>query len=822
MTRAQPRPRAPLVLGLVLVGMLGGVSLWFLRPDAEPVPVAPVGPGSEAVARESGPAPAATTTDSTAPTPAASSGRRVAEGVAASSRAAPPPRDPRELVAIVLTPDGDPVDGVPLYLHWDRADGEQGMRGESLRFSGGEEGGRRRFEPGSPPAPPTGRATWANDRRGLGRAWEDVDAGRIHGPFVLQPALPDAAHLAVTIPLDDWPTDAVVLRLDAATWARVAPVRVEVHFADGAPAPEVPIALGMTALNPEFAHELGIGEGHLMDDAAVLTDADGVAWIDRLHIAQWNVPWIVDAAGRVMLEGFIAPVVPLFRPVRVPLAPDLDASVGVRIDLPEVGRIVGVVSDARGQPPAWLHPERGVRYRVEWESVLPFGGDALVGDFQGESREARFDIGWCGAGIRLEGTLNSLDGSYGRATVQAAGPRRQGEVVELRFDVGEPHPMLVFDVRGAAGSPLVDAPLEYVVRGELPTRYETEKRERRWTPGRTDGEGRLAIPWGVGITVHYVLDVRHASGGATAWGSNDMPPGFADALPTLDEIAGGRRRLHAGPIRLRSEPLPELPLFVVQILASGMVYDEGGQPLKGVRVLSRSAEPGASFRETWCRTDADGAFEVEQKTAAPFRLRVSGNGYQEIVSEVLVPGSHGLVFTMQPLTPREPGGRVGGQLLGIPSTLGDRLLVRVRSGRWSDEFELDREGRFAAKDVPVGRASVQVFCAGLDLEVLTLEELEVRSDQDCDDPRLVAVDLTELVRLHELRFERTDGVAFAATDVGVSIEGVGKRTLRMGSRATRDVLVPAGIDRLAITVDGFLPLEVRLEAPVVPVRLPPR
>ena len=48
--------------------------------------------------------------------------------------------------------------------------------------------------------------------------------------------------------------------------------------------------------------------------------------------------------------------------------------------------------------------------------------NGLVDDYSGDTSDLRFDIGWCGLGMRVSGYVYPRDGSYPNANVEADGP----------------------------------------------------------------------------------------------------------------------------------------------------------------------------------------------------------------------------------------------------------------------------------------------------------------------------------------------------------------------------------------------------------------
>ncbi len=734
----------------------------------------------------------------------------------AAPATAPAEREPRDLVARVVTADRELRDGVPVCFFVEGPDGRPVPNFRTSRLSGG--GAERDELPPPAERDPAlrGLAIWRAADDPLRRAWRNHDRGGNSPPLILGVSLPGGEATRVTLELSSWPTEPVELVIGPEILTMIAPLRVEVYLADGSPAPGVPVTLFGIPVDPNLGN---IGE---MGEA--VTGADGVAFIERDQLLQFFA--VFGQMGRDgmkmkdFMELFVAPTFPLPLAPRTPYSGELDGEKVVRIDLPPVGRLHAEVVDSSGEPLGSSGPGgSGISYRINWTAAAqPPRNRESTETLGGEATGATIDLGWVGLGMSFDARFWPLDGSCPGDGFEVKGPVSAGEVTTLRFQLRKPFVRLAFQVLDANGQPLTETELQYLVRESVIDPNPKREPQRYWRAISTDGEGRFRwiFPYTAKATPR-VLELQHGAGERTSWGSVALPvsaPPPPEGLGPLELPT-----IEMGTIQLGETPLPELGKPPVEsLLAEGAVTDLAGVPLGGATVWARVA--GGNTNLGSVKTDERGHFELRTREPVAFRLSVTRDGYIARATDSLEPGSAGLVYELA------PGATLRGQLINSPETLGGSFFVYVdcggvtRKDRPGGEFPGEGGAGFEVDGMPPGRATVCVVGQEFDFEFARFEGIELRAGEVSSDPRLDPLDMEPLARAWWFRFERTDGERFDERYIWIEVEGT-RDSIGLRGRERKQLVLPAAAERAVFTASGYRAVEVVLGGEEVLVRLEP-
>lgn len=162
-----------------------------------------------------------------------------------------------------------------------------------------------------------------------------------------------------------------------------------------------------------------------------------------------------------------------------------------------------------------------------------------------------------------------------------------------------------------------------------------------------------------------------------------------------------------------------------------------------------------------------------------------------------------------------------GSFLHLPQTLGGILGIELFTAGHDWRGILKLNGEWLAEDLVPGTYELRLTCDALGQTLLTLKNLKVRSGETLSDPRLQALDLEPLVRLHHFRFERTEGKPLNIKHIEVLLSSGRGKKLRLSGRESREVLVPTEYESFSFGLQGFQPVEVSLQSKEVLVRLQP-
>ena len=575
----------------------------------------------------------------------------------------------RDLVVRVVDPDGQLQDGVLLSLFMERPDGRTMAIPNEFRVSGH---GSRVQNLGSDDEPQPGMqgvAIWQGKHGLLRNHWGAFDENALGQIPALEvgvamPSELDEAQLAsrrVTLDFAHWPEDGIELEVDAQTVAMLEPLRVEVHFASGEPAPDVPVALFGIPLNPEF--------GRMSEFGQATSGPDGVALIPRGQ--QLQIVTFMGLLGGAesepgdLFEFHVAPSFPITLAPRTEVPAVFGRGQTVRLDLPPVGRLRGRFVDFRGA--AYGSPEFAVHCRVNWTAAAqPSNERETIETFGSSSTEPSVDFGWVGLDMEFNARAWLADGSAPGANFRRLGPLEAGEEVEFLFEFGAPYTRLAWRVLDAGGEAVANETLEYCVREAKDVSALERAQTRHWLRVESDAVG--SVRWIMRPDLDPVarwFELRRSVNGMRTWGSVQLPARLPDA--SIPEGSSTGPVVALGTIQLGDEPLPELdqPLEREEpLLAEGHVIDDAGAPIVGATIYASASQTLAATK-----TDDAGHFELRTKKPKEFRLRMWHDDFVKHLSDPLQPGSMGLVVELA---------RAGGlrlRIIGLNAMLGDTVNV---------------------------------------------------------------------------------------------------------------------------------------------------
>ncbi|MBL8898156.1 MAG: hypothetical protein JNM84_11040 [Planctomycetes bacterium] len=394
----------------------------------------------------------------------------------------------------------------------------------------------------------------------------------------------------------------------------------------------------------------------------------------------------------------------------------------------------------------------------------------------------------CGVGVSLDATGELEDGSKLGPSV-LRGPLVAGETRReslRRVQVGS---KLALRVLLAPDEPLRSKSIDVSVEVRRRTGSASMSSNSMSTQ-KTDAEGWLRLvvedpKGGEGLQRHYELSYRHAKRGQLA--------AFFEAN---DTFAPGETSL--GDVLLQAEPL----------LASGVVLQRGGKPLKGIELKGYPLDANGEeigMAAPQAKTDAEGRFALHGKRpAARVRIEAEGKGYA-LPAPVEVPaGASEVAIEM------EAASRLIGSVM-LPRGMDPRaILVRVegeaRQRRISPRAAIGADGAFAIENLAPQIATV-VFSQQSGGELARVSDVNIVAGEENRDPRLQELELCRDWRELALRLLRPEGTALESTNFELSW---GSGPMRRGMRTDTEGLVqgwfPPEATRFDLRLAAYRPL----------------
>lgn len=321
---------------------------------------------------------------------------------------------------------------------------------------------------------------------------------------------------------------------------------------------------------------------------------------------------------------------------------DPKAEQPIEILLDKGARLTGRVLDESRRPVA------GVRVMATTVARSPLSPHADSGAFQrsdGVSRsDGTFEVKRIAPG-RVEVSARSSEGLIARERLEldlSAGEQRSGVV--LRVSAGA---TLTGTVTGTEGSPVEGAQVRVMLETSFSTAERRHADSGRMAGAATDADGYYSIRGLNPEASRAIVSVHH--------------PEYAPA-ETSFELRPGRNRRD---IELESGGH-----------LSGLVLNDGGEPVEGAEVSVTRREDGDSRSDA--TTSGSGAFEIKGLSLGGYEIRARRAGYAESSpQEVEVSGTVGASVVLR----LRRGGTIRGRILGLDS--GE--LAEASLDAWSED-----------------------------------------------------------------------------------------------------------------------------------------
>lgn len=235
------------------------------------------------------------------------------------------------------------------------------------------------------------------------------------------------------------------------------------------------------------------------------------------------------------------------------------------------------------------------------------------------------------------------------------------------------------------------------------------------------------------------------------------------------------------------------------LIVAGRVVDAAGNPLVGADVKAgrffetKGLDPRSAHWATILlmplpgiqnvKTDTSGHFEIHGPApTSDFQVRASATGFVESPGVICEPGARDLGFVLQ------GAGRMGGYLIlgdtqaaawdvgiwpedtGAEETFVPKPLSQSwhTNDKWAYSAPFAKSGIFAWIDMPAGRYSVRVIARAGGEEIALVRGVLVEAGEDCRDPRLQGIDVSQLLSEVIVRVRDETGQIPGGATVGLA------------------------------------------------------
>jgi hypothetical protein len=465
---------------------------------------------------------------------------------------------------------------------------------------------------------------------------------------------------------------------------------------------------------------------------------------------------------RPFTKGSVTVALPLTERPAVELDRTRFGGPSVRLEIPATGRVVCEVFDLTGA--SITKPVSIVLRRADEDDGSPPAWEREdAADAWETARDGVATYPHVEPGLGLVAIVPSPERAHVTVRVPFRGPDSAGDEVRIRLVVGEPRPVVTGRLVDPEGQPLGGIR----VFGDILEPGDEWVHWHHQDEVVTDGEGRFRL----------ALDVPRASAASgTLRLGRRLPSGDGQEMWRSAELAV--IELPAG-LSAAGHDVGDVVSAHGQVVAAGVVVDAAGKPVAGAEVTA--LDPRYRLDDTPpVRTAEDGSFRIlGALPESEVGIAVEADGHFLDAVPRVPAGSSGVRVQLS------TGARLRGSFVPVPGFRVDTLRVFLRGkpaqtggpgsmrpqGRSIDV----RDGEFATARVRPGIGDVVVQASWSEAtQLLVIDNVRFVAGEECDDPRLRDIDLSEVVRPITVRVRDADGSPIAAAEVNHRPADLGK------------------------------------------------